>query len=116
MERCLFLNGKNDHKHTIIEMVFDNGKGLCLTDYQRQATPRLNPEVSSAPDALSKTVNTNFLKKHLNTTTAIKKVLMDQHVIRGIGNAYADEILWHARISPLSKSNKIPDAKIKELA
>ena len=36
-------------------------------------------------------------------------------MIRGIGNAYADEILWHARISPLSICNKIPDAKIKQL-
>ena len=41
---------------------------------------------------------------------------MDQKLIRGIGNAYADEILWSAGISPLSISNKIPDAKIKSLA
>jgi formamidopyrimidine-DNA glycosylase len=41
---------------------------------------------------------------------------MDQKVIRGIGNAYADEILWHALISPLSVCNKIPEDKIKTLA
>ena len=40
---------------------------------------------------------------------------MDQHIIRGIGNAYADEILWAARISPLSASSKIPADKIKKL-
>lgn len=41
---------------------------------------------------------------------------MDQHVIRGIGNAYADEILWQAKISPLSIAQKIPPGKIKTLA
>jgi formamidopyrimidine-DNA glycosylase len=40
---------------------------------------------------------------------------MDQHVIRGIGNAYADEILWDAGISPFSISNKIPGKKIDAL-
>ncbi|HEX8041368.1 MAG TPA: hypothetical protein VF490_19610, partial [Chryseosolibacter sp.] len=46
----------------------------------------------------------------------IKQLMMDQNVIRGIGNAYADEILWHARISPFSVSNKIPGEAIKRLA
>jgi formamidopyrimidine-DNA glycosylase len=38
-----------------------------------------------------------------------KAFLMDQAIIRGIGNAYADEILWQARISPTSAVGKIPD-------
>lgn len=41
---------------------------------------------------------------------------MDQQVVRGIGNAYADEILWNARISPFSKAEKIPASKIRSLA
>jgi formamidopyrimidine-DNA glycosylase len=41
--------------------------------------------------------------------------LLDQHNIRGIGNAYADEILWDAKISPFAVSNKIPEAAIKRL-
>jgi formamidopyrimidine-DNA glycosylase len=46
----------------------------------------------------------------------IKSLLLDQHIIRGIGNAYADEILWQARISPFSISNKIPAPRVKALA
>ena len=42
--------------------------------------------------------------------------MLDQKNIRGIGNAYTDEILWEAGISPLSICNKIPDNKIKALA
>ncbi|WP_447979628.1 hypothetical protein [Candidatus Nitrospira bockiana] len=40
---------------------------------------------------------------------------MDQAIIRGIGNAYADEILWHARISPKSAVGRIPDRLVEEL-
>jgi formamidopyrimidine-DNA glycosylase len=45
----------------------------------------------------------------------IKNFLLDQKTIRGIGNAYADEILYSAGISPFSVSNKIPQDKIRLL-
>ncbi len=45
----------------------------------------------------------------------IKILLLDQKVIRGIGNAYADEILWEAKISPFSVSANIPPAKVSKL-
>lgn len=108
---------KNDQKNTIIELLFDDDTGLTLSDYQGAATPTLNPETKSAPDALSKEIDFDFLKEKLaKKRTNIKTFLLDQKNIRGIGNAYADEILWEAGISPLSVCNKIPDAKIKELA
>ena len=120
----LMLNGNmylfektNEHKNTIIELLFDNNKGLAMTDYQGMAAPTLNPEEKTSPDALSDELDFKFLKERLsNTRTTIKNLLLDQKVIRGIGNAYADEILWDARISPFSVCNKLPDAKIKTLA
>lgn len=110
------FEGKNDQKYTIIELLFDDDTGLAMADYQGQATPTLNPEDRDAPDALSDDVNYKFLKEQLQSKAAIKNILLDQHVIRGIGNAYADEILWDAGISPFSIANKIPDNKIKALA
>lgn len=44
-----------------------------------------------------------------------KAFLIDQSIVRGIGNAYADEILWQAKISPKSAVGKIPDYVIEEL-
>lgn len=114
--RLHLFEGTNEHKYPIIEILFDDDTGLALTDFQGQATPTLNPEERDAPDALSKEVNYSFLKEKLQSKAVIKNVLLDQHVIRGIGNAYADEILWHAGISPFSISNKIPGNKIKALA
>ena len=113
---ALYLfEGKELRKHTIIALLFDNGSGIGLTDWQGMATPTLNPEEKAAPDALSKEITLAFLKKILQTKSTIKNVLLDQKIIRGIGNAYADEILWDARISPFSVSNKIPDEAISAL-
>ena len=94
---------KNTHKYTIAELLFDDDTGIALTDFQGMANVHLNPEESKAPDALSDEMNTSFLKETLSAKkTVIKTILLDQHIIRGIGNAYADEILWEAGISPFS--------------
>jgi formamidopyrimidine-DNA glycosylase len=119
----LMLNGNlylfdktNDHKNTIIELLFADDSGLALTDYQGMAAVTLNPQEKTSPDALSKELNFTFLKEALSKTrTTIKNLLLNQKVVRGIGNAYADEILWNARISPFSVCNRIPDAKITAL-
>ena len=112
-----FFEGKNEHRFTIMEILFGDSTGLAITDYLAQATPTLNPEPRESPDALSGKADFTFLKEKINhSRSTIKKLLMDQNVIRGIGNAYADEILWHARIAPFSICNKIPDEAIKKLA
>jgi len=109
--------GAHDRKYPIIELLFSDGTGLAMTDWQGQANATLNPALREAPDALAKSVNYQFLKQTLAASkAAVKKLLIDQHVIRGIGNTYADEILWAARIAPFSISNKIPDPAIKMLA
>jgi formamidopyrimidine-DNA glycosylase len=108
---------ENEQRFTVLELHFEGGKGLALTDFQRQATPTLNPEKPEAPDALDKEVDYLFWKDVLQRKhSAVKTILMDQHVIRGIGNAYADEILYHAKLSPFSIANKIPDDYIRALA
>ncbi len=115
--KLYLFNKKNEQKNTIIELLFQDDTGLALTDFQAMATPTLNPQKKEAPDALSKEVTPQFFKEQLSKTrTTIKNFLLDQNVIRGIGNAYADEILWDARLSPFSVCNKIPEVKIKALA
>jgi len=106
---------KNDQKFTILELLFDDGKGLVLTDFQKAATPTLNPEEKNVIDALD--VDLKYLKEKLTgKRSPVKTILMDQAVMRGIGNAYADEILYDARISPFSIAGKLPDENLKQLA
>jgi formamidopyrimidine-DNA glycosylase len=114
----LFLfDGRNENKYPVIELLFTDDTGLALTDFQGIANPTLNPEKKDAPDAMAANGGLDYLKQKLGKTkTIVKNVLLDQKIIRGIGNAYADEILWDARISPFSLSNKIPHDKVKDLA
>jgi len=103
-------------KYPVIELFFEKGIGLVMSDSQKIAAATLNPAAAEAPDALDKKVTVEFLSKHFKgKKAAVKGILLDQHQIRGIGNAYADEILWKAGISPFSMAGKIPEEKIKDL-
>lgn len=119
----LMLNGQlhffeetHEVKFPIIELLFTGGRGLVMSDFQRQAAATLNPEPADAPDALDEAVDVEFLKQLFKGKKAvIKNILLDQHKIKGIGNAYVDEILWKAGISPFSVSGQVPDHKLKDL-
>lgn len=110
------FEGKNERKSTKVEFYFEDGSSLALTDRFKNAFVKLDPQDKQGIDALDPKLNYSYLKKALNRKAAIKNVLLDQDVIRGIGNGYSDEILWQCRISPFSKANAIPDGKIRELA
>lgn len=112
----LYWQEDKPKKNTLFSLAFRGGKTLALADFQKQARITLNPEPRSAPDALDRSVTMSFWKKALQTKATIKNVLLDQNIVRGIGNAYADEILWTARISPFSVSSAIPSAAVKRLA
>lgn len=48
-------------------------------------------------------------------TGAIKSLLMNQQVVAGVGNEYADEILFQARVHPATLASKLNDAAIKKI-
>jgi formamidopyrimidine-DNA glycosylase len=106
---------KNDHHSTIAEFYFEGGKSMALADRMKNANIKLDPVDKPGVDAISPQLNYQYLLKAFKRKTAIKKLLTDQDVIRGIGNSYSDEILWEARISPYSVAAAIPQEKIKAL-
>jgi formamidopyrimidine-DNA glycosylase len=109
------FENKNEHGSAIAEFYFSDGSGLALTDRMRNAQIKLNPIDKAGVDALSPQLDFKYLKEAFRRKTAVKKILIDQQVIRGIGNSYSDEILWQAKISPYSVAAAIPDEKIKIL-
>lgn len=110
------IENDDDVRFKIIEFSFKGDNRFALTDFQKQATPTLNPEPVAVPDALSKEFSLTYFKQVLaKKSVTIKQVLMDQKIVRGIGNTYADEILWNAKISPFAIARKIPEAKVKVL-
>ncbi len=59
---------------------------------------------SLGPEPLARGFNLNGLQ---NTSRAIKLALLDQQLVAGIGNIYASESLWRARIHPRKRANRL---------
>lgn len=66
------------------------------------------------PDAL-KLTEEQFAEILAGTTGRVKNVLTDQHTIAGIGNAYSDEILHTARLSPFASSKTLKPGQVSTL-
>ena len=68
------------------------------------------------PEAISANFNFQYIKnKFLNKKKNIKSFLLDQNFVSGIGNIYANEILFLCKLSPLKIVNKISDKEINKL-
>ena len=57
----------------------------------------------------------NVVAKFRNKRTEIKRALLDQNLMSGVGNIYADESLWGAKIHPQSQANELSARKISRL-
>ena len=70
----------------------------------------------SGPEATSDKFNYKYLKnKLINKEKNIKSFLLDQNYISGIGNIYANEILFYCKINPQEKGKKISKNQIIKL-
>ena len=71
---------------------------------------------SLGPEPFSKEFNYEYLKKEFSKRTkSIKAVLLDQRIIAGIGNIYADESLFEAGISPFREAKTIKKRELIKL-
>lgn len=104
-------------RHPVLSIVFADGAALAVADEKGWASVALNPgSEKDAPDALEITVEELQRLCSKKPRTLLKSLLLDQALIGGIGNAYADEILWAARISPKSQAGKLPTEAVRALA
>ena len=77
--------------------------------------PRLVPGIARlGPDALAVSVD-EFAEAMRSRRGQIKGVLTDQTILAGVGNAYSDEILHAAKLSPFALTNKITDEVMARL-
>ena len=71
---------------------------------------------SLGPEPFSKDFNVNYLKKVISKRTkSIKAILLDQTIVAGIGNIYADESLYSAGISPFREARTIKKNELIKL-
>ncbi|HEU4477486.1 MAG TPA: DNA-formamidopyrimidine glycosylase family protein [Pyrinomonadaceae bacterium] len=57
----------------------------------------------------------NFTSVLQSANHTLKRALTDPRLFSGIGNAYSDEILWHAQLSPIALTQKLTPDEIKRL-
>lgn len=115
-----FLLNKND-KYQRIVFKFAGGDFLTFSDKRRFARVAFMPtndvqgEFSKfGPDALD--VPFKDFKNLVNSKKGkIKQILMNQDVVAGIGNIYADEILWKAEINPLRLIDSLSGKEVKNI-
>lgn len=120
------LVGELPDRSTRVTIVFDDDSRLFFNDQRKFGWMRLMPtaEISNmeffrnlGPEPLEERFRlaefTSQLANHPNAT--IKATLLDQTVIAGIGNIYADEALWGARIHPSTRVKDVSPASLKAL-
>jgi formamidopyrimidine-DNA glycosylase len=101
----------------------DSGGGFDLTEQGTQKKlavylvqePKQVPGVAKlGPDALTADADT-FAARVRSRRGQLKGILTDQEVLAGIGNAYSDEILHRARLSPFAMSDRLSDVQMATL-
>jgi len=122
-EKGLLAERVNGYIHVMFWL--SNGKMLALSDLRKFAKVLVAPEKdfknledvkNIGPDPLKLSFKLKEFKSLIiKKRGVIKKVLMDQNVISGIGNIYADDILFTAKIHPLKKTEKLNDNELKAI-
>jgi len=101
----------------------DDGAGFDLTEQGTQKKlaaylvrdPATVPGIAKlGPDALTADLAT-FTARIRRRRGQIKGILTDQEILAGIGNAYSDEILHRARLSPFAMSDRLTDDQVGTL-
>jgi formamidopyrimidine-DNA glycosylase len=110
-------------KHDHIEFHFDNGLALRLNDPRRFGACLWQPidEVHSVfaklgPEPLTDAFTAAHLfKASRGKRVPIKQFIMDNHVVVGVGNIYANESLFKAGIHPECEAGKVSKARYERL-
>ncbi|MFZ2512472.1 MAG: bifunctional DNA-formamidopyrimidine glycosylase/DNA-(apurinic or apyrimidinic site) lyase [Gordonia sp. (in: high G+C Gram-positive bacteria)] len=91
--------------------------GWHLDEYADVAARRLPESIAHiAADPFEDAYDPDAVVKVLRRKdTEIKRAILDQTVVSGVGNIYADEALWRARLHGRRRTKAIPSAKLREL-
>lgn len=106
-----------------IEFYDDKGRSLFFGDVRRMATldcvkdlNEIGTIANMGPEPFDEAFNLDFLKgKLMRSSKSIKALLMDQSFVAGIGNVYADEILYRAGIHPERKAKTLSSSEVNKL-
>ena len=120
------LVGKLPDRSTRVQIDFTDGSHLFFNDQRKFGWIKLVPTTmveqmpffqKVGPEPLDpKTKSEEFIQRvRRRSGSMIKPVILDQAVIAGVGNIYADECLWAAHIHPETRSGKLSDEQLNTL-
>jgi formamidopyrimidine-DNA glycosylase len=120
-----FDPGPFDPRHDHIDFSLDDGSRLVFNDPRRFGLMKVvaRDQLDSidefkglGPEPLSSQFNPAYLwAKTRGRTAAVKNVLMDQRIVAGVGNIYASEILFRARVRPTRRAGKLTRAEVERI-
>ena len=128
MSGQMLLGSVPDEKHLRIAVLFDDGTALSFVDQRTfggwmvaevvcvEGAELPVPVVHIARDPLDPHFDRGAVVKVLrHKHSEIKRQLLDQQVVSGIGNIYADEALWRARVNGARLASGLPARRLAEL-
>lgn len=127
MEGKYFIKNSNDdrnkHEHVIFKL--DNDMELRYMDVRKFGKMHLidkelvydvSPLSLLGLEPWDKNLNSNYLMdKYKNKRLPIKSVILDQGIIVGIGNIYADEVLYLSGINPLKRAMDLTEEECNSI-
>ena len=113
---------RNKHDHVILnfgskQLIFNDARKFGFVDLVRTKNVLKTKYIAIlGMDALNKKLNAKYLyEKIKNSNVEIKQILLNQRIISGIGNIYASEILYDAKISPLVRGQFLTIPEINRI-
>ena len=119
------MNQEKDTKYNRVIFYLNKNQKLIYNDVRKfgfikilkNENINLNSHlINLGPEPFEKSFNSEYFKKYIqNRNRDIKNVLMDQKFISGIGNIYANEILFLSRLKPSRKAKLIKLYEVKRI-
>lgn len=108
------------HKHVHAVLRFENGTQLVFTDPRTFGFVGVSRELpfltAMGPEPLDADFDEAAMaRKLLQRSNKIKAALLDQAIVAGLGNIYADEVCFLAKVHPEQRANEISPRKMREL-
>ena len=117
--------GTPPERHTHLLLTFDDGTELHFVDprkfgriYYFPAADELEAFLAArlGPEPLVDLTPARLAALLEARRGRLKSLLLDQRFLAGLGNLYADEALWHARLHPLRPGDSLTPAEVRRLA
>jgi len=115
--------GEPEKPHTHLVLGLDDERLLRFSDPRRFGLLKVYPKGGKIPDlghygvdALDPAFTPEALQALLDSSASpLKAFLLDQRKLAGVGNIYACEAMWRARLSPKRRADTVPKPKVAPL-